>query len=159
LEWVLSNYAINPMVAIITVGDIIDRGKFKSALKSLELLFEAKLKGGNVFICHTNHFAYHHISFYPADFWLKLNKAAIANFTEVFDLLPYAALTGNGIVACHGLPVHNLHDINNVNIGSSKWYTLVWGRLHDAMATPEYIRSVLKNNNCSVIIRSHDHYT
>jgi len=79
LEWVLSNYAIDPMVAIITVGDIIDRGKFKSALKSLELLFEAKLKGGNVFICHTNHFAYHHISFYPADFWLKLNKTALVS--------------------------------------------------------------------------------
>jgi hypothetical protein len=158
LEWVLKRYANEPGTAIITVGDILDRGTFKSGLKCLDLLFKAKLHGGNVFICQTNHFTYHHIPYYPADFWDNLDDLGYLAFSELFDLLPYAVLTDNGVIACHGLPIINLADADNIKIGSSDWRTLTWCRLSDAMVTPAYIESVLSSNGGSIIIRSHDHY-
>lgn len=141
------------------MGDVVDRGKFKFGLKCLTLLIEAKLRSGNVFILQSNHFTYHHIKFYPADFWLKLDSKAFANYTKMFDLLPYAVLSGNGLIACHGLPVQNLANGNNIKIGSSDWRTLIWSRLSDPLATPAYMKSVLKSNKRSVVIRSHDHYS
>ena len=158
LKWVIDRYGEEQGTAIVTVGDILDRGRLKSGLKCLDLLFKAKMHGGNVFICQTNHFTYHHIPYYPADFWDNLDDPDFLAFSELFDLLPYAVLTNNGIIACHGLPVKNLANADNIKIGSSDWRTLTWCRLSAAMVTPAYIESVLSSNGGSIIIRSHDHY-
>ena len=155
----LDAYNDQPNIAIISIGDIIDRGKFIDGLKCLELLFNAKLQYKNVFILQTNHFTHAHHPFHPSEFWNHLNKLERKTFTDLFDLLPYAVMTANGIIGCHGLPVHNLSTADNFKIGSSEWYTLVWGRITDTMATPTYIKSVLQSNGKSVIIRSHDHYS
>lgn len=120
------------------------------------------MKTGNVFILQTNHLTYHHVKFLPNDWWSKLkvkdNKYRI--YTELFDLLPYAVKTRNGgFIACHGIPVNNLSNAENILIGSSDWHSLTWGRLSDQMVTPLYIKSVLRSNNANIIIRSHDHYS
>lgn len=139
-------------------GDPIDREDHMLGQECLDLLFEAKLKTGNVFILQSNHLMYHHIPFFPNEWWMHLHKKQYYKYTEIFDLLPYVVLTDH-VIALHGLPVKNLHNSDNIEIGSSDWYTITWGRLSDPIATKSYIKSVLDNNNAKICIRSHDHYT
>lgn len=106
----------------------------------------------------TNHLTYEHRPFFPADFWHRLTCVERRKYIEVFDLLPLTATSDNGIIAVHGLPVKDVGKVDQIQPRSSDWHTLLWGRLSDPFATPEYISSVLEQNGKSIVIRSHDHY-
>lgn len=159
IRWILNQYQHDLSTAIVVVGDITDRSiKWVDSQNCLDILIQAKLETGNVFLLQTNHLMYHQIPFYPCDWWSGLSGKEYEAYTELFDLFPYAVHV-NGVIACHGLPVPNLKDGNDIKIGSLDWYSLTWGRLSDAMCTRQYIDRILVSNGFNLIVHSHDHHS
>ena len=148
------SYTSDPATAVVFASDIVDRSKPACSQYCIDLILDAISGKPNLFILQANHLFYHRIPFFPNDWWRNLTDLQFHQYTQVFDLLPYAVVTSNGLIVVHALPVPNLHNADHIKLGDESWYTLTWSRLNDQIATPDYFNSI----EGSVIIRSHDHY-
>lgn len=156
MRWLKDRYSACPDTATVLISDLFDRGSFQSGMECLNIALEWMLETQNIFMIASNHLMYHHVPFQPCEWWLGLSDRQYRDFVEIFDRLAFCVST-RGLVALHGLPVKNLQDANDIEIGSSDWLEIVWGRLVGPYAPDKnYMDSIL--NEFTVCIRSHDHY-
>jgi predicted MPP superfamily phosphohydrolase len=157
-----------PGYILVFLGDYVDRGD--QSRENLEFLLNKKQEAPNqVFLLMGNHEGYCMLPFYPADFWESLTTDENALFSEIFQFLPFAAITNNGLIAVHGVPpdVHETAEINNIHLCSSHWQQLTWA---DFVNTPgefieeyggrptygeDYFKRTMKQLSKNVLIRSH----
>jgi predicted MPP superfamily phosphohydrolase len=146
----------------------VDRGD--QSKENLLFLFKKKRKAPRqVFLLMGNHEAYCLRPFSPADFWESLSSDESASLSEIFQSLPFAAVTENGIIALHGvLPdVHEVAEINDIRLCSPRWHQLTWGDfvnmpgefIDDYGGRPtygeDYFKRIMKQLNKNVLLRSH----
>lgn len=153
---------------LIFLGDYVDRGEHSR--ENIELLLEKKLESPEqIFLLMGNHEGYPILPFQPADFWESLSSEERKKFEEIFLLLPFAAVTKNGILAVHGVPpnLSSVEDILKAEIGSEAWYQMVWGDFADRAGDffgnlwgrpvygKDYFEKVMKKFGYNVLIRAH----
>jgi len=153
---------------LVFLGDYVDRGK--NSRGNIELLLKKKMDTPeSIFLLMGNHEAYPILPFQPADFWEGLSLEEKKSFEEVFLLLPFAAVTKNGILALHGVPprVPSIEEVTNVKLGSEAWYQMTWGDFVDMPGDffgniwgrpvygKDYFENVMKILGYKVLIRAH----
>ncbi len=170
-EEVLNRY-FKPGYTLVFLGDYVDRGR--SSRENISLLLARKIEAPDrIHLLTGNHEGYCVQRFSPADFWNDLSEIECIRFGEIFALLPYAAISGNGVLALHGAPpslsvAGGLEEIETIDPGSKEWHTLVWG---DFEYNPRrgwfggdsgrpgfdraYFDSVMRQYGKKVLIRSH----
>lgn len=166
-EEVFRRYS-KPGYTLIFLGDYVDRGD--QSKENLLFLFKRKREAPEqVFLLMGNHEAYCLRPFSPADFWESLSPNEYASLSEIFQSLPFAAVTENGLIAVHGvLPdVNEVAEINNIQLCSPPWDQLTWGDfvnmpgefIEDYGGRPtfgeDYFERVMKQLNKNVLLRSH----
>jgi len=168
---VLNSY-FKPGYTLVFLGDYVDRGH--SSRENISLLLAKKLEAPDrLHLLMGNHEGFCSQEFSPADFWEGLSEVERARFGGICGLLPYIAISGNGILALHGVPPElslpgGLKDLEKVVPGSKAWHTLVWGDFTDRprpvrfgriWGSPRYDRtyfdSVMNQYGKKVLIRSH----
>ena len=168
---VLNSY-FKPGYTLVFLGDYVDRGH--SSRENISLLLAKKLEAPDrLHLLMGNHEGYCFQEFSPSDFWESLTEVERARFGGICGLLPYIAISGNGILALHGVPPElslpgGLKDLEKVVPGSKAWHTLVWGDFTDRprpvrfgriWGSPRYDRtyfdSVMNQYGKKVLIRSH----
>lgn len=168
---VLNRY-FKPGYTLVFLGDYVDRGC--SSRENISLLLTRKLEAPDrLHLLMGNHEGYCFQEFSPADFWEGLSEDERARFGELCGLLPYIALSSNGILALHGAPPAlsfpgGLNDLKEVVPGSKAWHTLVWGDFTDSphrarsahacgrtMYGRAYFDSAMNQYGKTVLIRSH----
>jgi predicted MPP superfamily phosphohydrolase len=157
-----------PGYILVFLGDYVDRGD--QSKENLLFLFKKKREAsGQVFLLMGNHEAYFLHPFSPADFWESLSPNEYASLSDMFQFLPFAAVTENGLIALHGaLPdIHEVAKINAVQLCSPHWHQLTWGDfanmpgefIEDYGGRPtygeDYFKRIMKQLNKNVLIRSH----
>lgn len=152
---------------IVFLGDYVDRGE--KSKENIDYLLSVKTKHPKqVFLLMGNHEAYDIVRFYPADFWLSLDKKLYKFYSSLLIKLPFAATTNNGIIALHGaLPnIEKIEEINKIKIGSKEWKSITWGDFIEGETyydintgrpkyNKEYFNKIMSNIKKSVLIRSH----
>ncbi|NWF99029.1 MAG: serine/threonine protein phosphatase [Nitrospirae bacterium] len=153
---------------IILLGDYIDRGP--ESRENVEFLLNKKYESPEqVYLLSGNHEAYCSFQFQPADFWESLSDHEMKYYSEVFKLLPYAAITSSGLLAVHGVPpdLTDLEHIKKIEICDEKWFQLTWGDLSEEsgelLSKPnerpkygfDYFKRVMKQLGMNVCVRSH----
>jgi len=121
-------FYFKPGYVLIFLGDYVDRGK--RSRENIEFLLNKKTEApGQVYLLTGNHEGYAVLPFYPADFWENISADDKTFFSEACELLPYAAVTENGLIAVHGVPpdIDGLENINNIRPGGNHWQQLTWG--------------------------------
>jgi protein phosphatase len=170
-EEVLNRY-FKPGYTLVFLGDYVDRGR--SSRENISLLLARKLQAPDrLHLLMGNHEGYCFREFSPADFWEGLSKVERAGFGGICGLLPYIAVSSNGILALHGAPPAlslpgGLNGLEKIVPGSKAWQSLVWGdftdspnrgRVGHALGRPRYDRtyfdSVMNQYGKKVLIRSH----
>jgi predicted MPP superfamily phosphohydrolase len=119
---------LKPENKLVFLGDYVDRGR--ASLENINFLLAQKLeRPGSLYLLMGNHEGYSVFTFYPADFWERLDVELRQRYSEVLSQLPLAVSTPNGIIALHGaLPdVPNLGGINRIESGSVEWHQITWG--------------------------------
>jgi predicted MPP superfamily phosphohydrolase len=168
---VLQRY-FKPGYSLVFLGDYVDRGR--ASRENISLLLTKKLEAPDrITLLMGNHEGYAFQELWPADFWSSLSKEESRQFGEVLGLLPYMAVSGNGLLAVHGVPpalstTENLRGVERIVPGSNAWHTLVWGDFtvnrsscahDDAFGRPTYDASyfdrVMDRYGKKVLIRAH----
>jgi hypothetical protein len=157
-----------PGYTLVFLGDYVDRGP--DSRDNIEFLLEKKAEAPDqIFLLAGNHEGYCFLPFSPADFWESLAPHEYESFSDIFQFLPFAVVTENGIIALHAaLPdVNTLEGINTIQLCSEQWQQLTWG---DFAETPgevisnfeerpkfgiDYFRRVIRQLGKNVLIRSH----
>lgn len=160
-----------PGYTLVFLGDYVDRGE--ASRENISLLLEKKLEAPDrLFLLMGNHEGYAFEDFYPAEFWNSLSEEEIDLWSSVCGMLPYVAVSENGLIALHGVPPTitgpaGLAAIEDIALGSVAWRTLVWG---DFTVRPEkiafspwgrptygrdYFEFVMSEFGKSVLIRAH----
>jgi hypothetical protein len=119
---------LKPKNKLIFLGDYVDRGP--ASLENINFLLGQKIKHPHsLYLLMGNHEGYALFTFYPADFWERLDAELRQRYSQVLSKLPLALSTPNGIIALHGaLPdVSSLEDINRIKPGSAEWHQITWG--------------------------------
>jgi len=119
---------LKPQNKLVFLGDYVDRGP--ASLENISLLLKQKIEHpDSVYMLMGNHEGYVWLTFYPADFWERLDTELRQRCSEVLSQLPLAVSTPNGIIALHGaLPdVSRLEDIDEIKPGSAEWHQITWG--------------------------------
>lgn len=157
---------------VIFLGDYVDRGP--QSMENINYL--ALLKSTypeDIFLLMGNHEVHELINFYPADFWWSLDHELYARYTALLAKLPLAVTAQNGVFALHGaLPdVEKLSDINQINLGSEEWVTIIWGDFQDSrgrflggyVGRPQfgrdYFNEIMQRFDKNLLIRSHQPFT
>jgi len=165
-ETVLNLY-LKPGYTLVFLGDYVDRGKYSR--ENIELLLKKKLEAPNqIFLLLGNHEGYPFVPFSGADFWYSLSKEEMIIFKEIFSLLPWVAVTPNGIMAVHALPPDlEEEDIEEIEPGKMHWYRMLWGEFVDRVGSYlgerwgrpiyglTYFERALRQFKCKIIIRAH----
>jgi hypothetical protein len=166
-ETVFSQY-FKPGYSLIFLGDYVDRGP--DSQDNIAFLLEKKLEAPDqVFLLMGNHEGYCSVPLCPADFWESLAPDEYNSFSDIFQLLPFAVVTDNGIFAVHGAPpsVDKLEEINAIQLCSEQWHQVTWGDfvemqgkiVNDPEGRPkfgeDYFLRVMKQLGKDVLIRSH----
>jgi predicted MPP superfamily phosphohydrolase len=157
-----------PGYTLVFLGDYVDRGD--KSRENLEFLLKKKQEAPNqVFLLMGNHEGYCMLPFYPADFWESLSPDENKLFSEIFQFLPFAAISENGIIAVHGVPpdVQGVAEINNIHLCDSRWQQLTWGDFANVPGEfieeyggrptygEDYFKRTMKQLNKNALIRSH----
>ncbi len=157
-----------PGYTLVFLGDYVDRGS--QSRENLEFLLSKKWEAPKqVYLLMGNHEGYCLLPFYPADFWESLSTDDNTYFSEIFQFLPYVAITANGLIAVHGvLPdVQTVTEINTIQLCSSHWQQLTWGDFANLPGDfigeysgrltygEDYFKRTMKQLNKNVLIRSH----
>lgn len=161
-----------PGHTLVFLGDYVDRGP--ASRENLLLLLEKKLEApGRIFLLMGNHEAYAFQELRPADFWTGLSKVEKREFGKLLGLLPYMAMSRNGLLAVHGVPPAlsrscNVLRVEKIAPGSDAWTPLVWGDFMEdgsggafsrACGRPTfdvaYFDQVMSRYGKNVLIRSH----
>jgi predicted MPP superfamily phosphohydrolase len=157
-----------PGYTLVFLGDYVDRG-VQSKENLLFLLKKKREAPQQVFLLMGNHEGYCLLPFYPADFWESLSREENTLLSEIFQLLPFAAVTENGLISVHGvLPdVAEVSEIDNIQLCSLHWLQLTWGDFANAPGDfidkfegrptygEDYFKRAMKQLNKNVLIRSH----
>jgi predicted MPP superfamily phosphohydrolase len=155
---------------LVFLGDYVDRGP--ASLENINFLLAQKIEHPHsLYLLMGNHEGYAVVSFYPADFWERLDAGLRQRYSEVLSKLPLAVSTPNGIIALHGaLPdVSALEDINRIKLGSAEWHQITWGdwqeRSGKFLGTNPYtgrpqfgrgwFKEIMSRLGKNVLIRSH----
>jgi hypothetical protein len=119
---------LKPENKLVFLGDYVDRGP--ASMENINFLLGQKTEHpDSLYLLMGNHEGHAMISFYPADFWERLDQELRQRYSEVLSKLPLAVSTSNGILALHGaLPdVAGLDDIDSIKLGSAEWHQITWG--------------------------------
>jgi hypothetical protein len=168
---VLDTY-FKPGYTLVFLGDYVDRGP--ASRENISLLLNAKLEvPDRLFLLMGNHEGYPFEELHPADFWEGLSAEEMSLFGDLCGLLPYVAVSDNGLIALHGAPPEltgpgELHGVEAIAPGSNAWNTLVWGdfaeRARPAAFTHfwgrptfgrDYFDTVMNQYDRTVLIRAH----
>ena len=156
---------------LVFLGDYVDRGEYSR--QNIEFLLEKKQDAPDqVFLLMGNHESYSLLPFYPADFWEGLSLEEEKSFTGIFQLLPFAAMTRNGLLAVHGVPpdVNTVDEIEKIQLVSDQWHQIAWGDfvemtgdfLGNYRGRPvygeNYFNRTMENLQRTVLLRSHQPY-
>jgi len=157
---------------IITfLGDYVDRGEYSR--KNIEFLLEKKRESPEqVFLLMGNHESYSLLPFSPADFWEGLSLEEERSFSDICQQLPFAAVTGNGLIAVHGVPpdVNTADEIADIQLVTEQWHQIAWGDFvempGDFLGTyrgrpvygEDYFKLTMSRLQKTVLIRSHQPY-
>ena len=123
---------LRPENKLVFLGDYVDRGP--ASLENINFLLRQKLDHpDSLYLLMGNHEGHGVVSFYPADFWERLDAELRDRYGEILCKLPLAVSTSNGILALHGaLPdVRSLEEINRTEPGSDQWHQITWGDWQD----------------------------
>jgi predicted MPP superfamily phosphohydrolase len=157
-----------PGYILVFLGDYVDRGD--QSKENLLFLFKKKREAPQqVFLLMGNHEGYCLLPFQPADFWESLSRKENALLSEIVHLLPFAAVTENGLIAVHGVPpdVAEVAEVNNIPLCSLHWLQLTWGDFAHAPGDfieeyggrptygEDYFKRTMKQLNKNILIRSH----
>jgi predicted phosphodiesterase len=157
---------------VVFLGDYVDRGP--QSMENINYL--ALLKSTypeDVFLLMGNHEVHELINFYPADFWWGLDRELYDRYTALLANLPLAVTAQNGVLALHGaLPdVEKLSDIDEINLGSEEWVTIIWGDFQNSrgrflggyVGRPQfgrdYFNDIMQRFGKNLLIRSHQPFT
>jgi hypothetical protein len=157
---------------VVFLGDNVDRGP--QSMENINYL--ALLKSTypeDVFLLMGNHEVHELINFYPADFWWGLDRELYDRYTALLANLPLAVTAQNGVLALHGaLPdVEKLSDIDEINLGSEEWVTIIWGDFQNSrgrflggyVGRPQfgrdYFNDIMQRFGKNLLIRSHQPFT
>ncbi len=166
-ETVFSQY-FKPGYTLVFLGDYVDRGP--DSKENIEFLLKKKSEAPDqVFLLMGNHEGYCSVPFRPADFWESLAPDEYNVFSDIFQVLPFAVVTENGILAVHGVPpaVDTLEEVNTIQLCSEQWHQVTWGdfvempgeRVNDPKDRPGfgegYFIRAMKQLGKNVLIRSH----
>jgi len=161
-----------PGYTLVFLGDYVDRGE--ASRENISLLLEKKLEAPDrLYLLMGNHEGYAFEDFYPAEFWNSLSEEEIDIWSSICGMLPYMAVSDNGLIALHGVPPTiigpaGLTAIEDIAPGSVAWRTLVWGdftvRPQKIAFSPiwgrptygrDYFEFVMSEFGKSVLIRAH----
>lgn len=157
-----------PGYVLVFLGDYVDRGD--QSLANIQFLLERKAEAPDrVFLLAGNHEGYCSVPFSPADFWESLSPKEYEHFSEICALLPFAAVTRNGLGAVHAATpdVSHLDDIERVELCSEHWVQLTWGDFADRpgefigsrggrpLYGEDYFVRTMRQLGLHVLVRSH----
>ena len=157
-----------PECGLVFLGDYVDRGP--ESRENIEFLLGKKVEAPTqVYLLAGNHETYCTVPFGPADFWESLSQGELAYYSEIGKVLPFAAVTGNGLLALHGVPpdVADIGEVENIELCSETWFQVTWGDLSEEpgelLSRPDerpryggdYFRRVMKQLGANVCVRSH----
>jgi len=153
---------------IVFLGDYVDRGDYSE--ENLQYLLEMKWEHPEeIFLLAGNHEGFMVKEFYPCNFWSSISLKEKEEYGLLFSKLPFAASTGNGLLALHGaLPdLKFLEEMNQIELGDENWDRMVWADfvenemeiLGDLWGRPQfgraYFERLMERYQKQVLIRSH----
>ena len=153
---------------LVFLGDYVDRGP--ESRENIEFLLRKKVEAPTrVHLLAGNHEAFCSVPFGPADFWESLSQDELAYYSEVCKLFPFAAVTGNGLLALHGVPpdVMDVEKVGDIRLCSETWFELTWGDFSEEagelLSGPDerprygrnYFTRVMTQLGARVCVRSH----
>lgn len=157
-----------PGCIMVFLGDYIDRGP--ESRENIEFLLRKKIEAPKqIYLLAGNHEAYCSVPFHPAEFWESLSQGEIDYYSEICKILPFAAVTGNGLIAVHGVPpdLMDLKKAEDIELCSEAWFQLTWGDFSEEpgelLSRPDerprygvdYFTRVMKQLGANVCVRSH----
>lgn len=157
-----------PGYVLVFLGDYVDRGP--ESRENIEFLLRKKIEAPKqVYLLAGNHEAYCSVPLHPAEFWESLSQDELDYYSEICKLLPFAAVTGNGLIALHGVPpdVRDIEKVEDIELCSETWFQLTWGDFSEEpgelLSEPDerprygrdYFTRVMKQLGANVCVRSH----
>lgn len=138
---IIFNEYLKPGNTLLFLGDYVDRGP--QSKENIDFLLKIHEQYPlQIHLLKGNHETYNIKPFWPADFWMSLNKEETQKYSKIFQNFPLAASIGK-ILTLHGaLPdITNIQKINQIKTKDDNWEKIIWGDFDETLPQANYIGS------------------